>query len=234
MLESDRDDIFAAQTKNVKALEQAWRHINKTINGAYSRGDNPSASIQTKLLAQIYCAYAESIFSKMIHTPSGLSLDEIEQVKYKAKANIVEAWKKCVELSLQHVEGKSSGHIANTRRKINSLIDTYVLDPSLLRNKLAHGQWVVALNANNTKVNSDLTRKINSITVVDLYRQKKALQSLSSIVEDIIESPNKAHPRDYWVHIAEFEDSQHKMQNWTLDKKISALIAKKAHRASTL
>ena len=125
--------MFAAQTENVRALEQAWKHINKAINAAYSSGDTSSSEIHTKLLAQVYCAFAEAVFSKVIHTPNGLDLDEIAQVKAKGKKNIVEAWKKCVELSLRRVQGRSSGHVANTRQKIEALIDSFVLDPSLLR-----------------------------------------------------------------------------------------------------
>ncbi len=227
MLESDRLDVFAAQTENVRALEQAWKHINKTINAAYSNGEYSTAEIHTKLLAQVYCAFAEAVFSKVIHTPEGLTLDEISQVKSKGKRNIGEAWKKCVELSLRKVQGKSSGHVANTRQKIESLIDKYIYDPSLLRNKIAHGQWKVALNTHNTKINVSLTSKVQGITVVDLYRHKGAFQSLFRIVEDIIESPNKAHHRDYWSHITQFEESQSKMENWTLENKIASLKAKK-------
>lgn len=232
MQESDRLDVFNAQTENVRALEQAWKHINKTINSAYSSGEISTAEIHTKLLAQVYCAFAEAVFSKVIHTPNGLTLDEISQVKSKGSSNIVEAWKKCVELSLRKVQGKTSGHIANTRRKIESLIDSYIYDPSLLRNKIAHGQWKVALNSHNTKINHTLTSRIQSITVVDLYRLKAAFQSLFRIVEDIIESPNKAHHRDYWQHITKFEESQKEMASWTLANKIISLKQKK-ERAKT-
>lgn len=228
MLETDRDDVFGAQTENVRALEQAWKHVNKSINAAYSCGDISSAEIHTKLLAQVYCAFAEAVFSKVIHTPNGLTLDEISQVKSKGKKNIVEAWKKCVGLALRKVEGNSSGHVANTQKKIFSLIDAYVYDPSLLRNKIAHGQWRVALNSNNTKVNQGITTKVNAVTVVDLYRYKEAFQSLFRIVEDIIESPNKAHHRDYWVHITQFEESQKDMASWSVEKKVKALKLKRA------
>jgi len=227
MLEADRNDVFAAQTENVRALEQAWKHLNKSVNAAYSCGNSSSAEIHTKLLAQVYCAFAEAIFSKAIHTPNGLTLDEISQVKSKGKQNIVQAWKKCVELSLRKVDGKNSGHVANTQQKIFSLIDTYVFDPSLLRNKIAHGQWRVALNSNNTKINGDITNKIKTITVVDLYRYKEAFQSLFRIVEDIIESPNKAHHRDYWGHITAFDESQQNMASWTIEEKIKALKTKR-------
>lgn len=228
MLEADRGDVFAAQTDNVRALEQAWKHVNKSVNAAYSRSDSSSAEIHTKLLAQVYCAFSEAIFSKVIHTPNGLTLDEISQVKSKGKQNIVKAWKKCVELSLRKVQGKSSGHVANTQQKIFSLIDAYVFDPSLLRNKIAHGQWRIALNSNNTKINEELTNKIRAITVVDLYRYKEAFQSLFRIVEDIIESPNKAHHRDYWIHITSFEESQKDMASWSIEEKIRALKTRRA------
>jgi hypothetical protein len=228
MLEEARNGVFAAQTENVKALEQAWKLINKTINAAYSRGDNSSAEIHTKLLAQVYCAFAEAVLSKVIHTPNGLTNEEIAQVKIKGKRNIVDAWKKCVELALRKVDGKSSGHIANTQKKITSLIDSYIYDPSLLRNKIAHGQWKVVLNSNNTKVNVSITEKVNSITVIELYRYKAAFQSLFRIVEDIIESPNKAHHRDYWAHIVKFEESQLQMKAWTVENKIENLKTKKA------
>ncbi|MFM2607840.1 hypothetical protein AAFX30_09455 [Vibrio chagasii] len=229
MTKNDIEEVFAAQTANVRALEQAWRHINKAINSAYSCDQHSAAEIQTRLLAQVYCAFAESVFSKIIHTPNALTHEEISQVKTKGKRNIVEAWKKCVELALKRVEGKNSGHVANTKQKIFSLIDLYIYDPSLLRNKIAHGQWQVALNSNNTRVNTDLTDKIQSLSVIDLYRAKEAFQSLYRIVEDIIESPNKAHQRDYWVHITDFEKSQKKMSNWTIDNKIEDLKKKKQY-----
>lgn len=233
MQESDKNNIFAAQTRNVRALEQAWKHINRSINAAYSCGDTSSATIHTKLLAQVYCAYAEAMFSKVIHTPDGLSIDDIAQIKLKGKENIVVAWKKCVDLSLKKVRGKNSSHIPNARRKINELIDCYIFDPSLLRNKIAHGQWIVALNRNNTNVNAELTSKIQAISVVDLYQKKEAFKSLSCILEDIIKSPNKAHYRDYWVHITQFETSQLKMASLTVENKISALKAKKSHAIHT-
>ncbi|WP_447722945.1 hypothetical protein [Edwardsiella tarda] len=229
MQESDRNNIFAAQTKNVRALEQAWKHINKSINAAYSCGDISSAEIHTKLLAQVYCAYAEAVFSKVIHTPDGLCINDINQIKTKSRKNIVEAWKKCVELSLKRIQVENGSHVPDVKLKINEFIDAYIFDPSLIRNKIAHGQWIVALNTNNTNVNAELTAKIKSISVIDLYQKKAAFKSLSCILEDIIKSPNKAHHRDYGGYVTEFETSQRKMASWTIEKKITALKSKKSH-----
>ncbi len=228
MIEADRKKIFEAQTENVRVLEKAWGTVNRSLNIAYANNNGVAIDTFTKILAQIYCAYAEAIFSKIIHTPCGLTLNEISQIKRKAKADIVDAWIKCVELALGKVQGQKSNHIPNTQQKLNTLIKSYIDDPRLLRNKIAHGQWHVALNSENTNINPEMTTKLQLVDSVQLYRQKAALKSLFTIIEDIIESPNKAHRRDYWVHICNFEDSQKKMSSWTLADKVSKLKTKKA------
>lgn len=204
--------------------------MNRQINMLILQKNTKSVEITTKLLALVYCALAESIFSKLIHTPNGLTLSEIEQVKSELKSHGVKAgWMKCAELSVRYVEGLKSGHSQNVSKKICELIDKFVFDPSLIRNKLAHGQWVVALNRENTAINNKATQEIEELDVVELYRRKYALERLSLIVEDVIESPNKAHHRDYWKHIAELEEKQKEMAGWTYEKKERQLLLKRSH-----
>lgn len=219
--------VFRAQTKNVKAINKAWRHLNRTINLAYINGDSTSVETHTKCLSLLYCAHAEATLSKIIHTPHGFTLDEIKQVKETGKSSVTDAWVKCVDLALRKIKGVKGSHKPNARKKIGSLIESFIYDPSVLRNKLAHGQWNVALNRKNSKVNEEITTKINSITVIDLYRFKEAFENLFRIVEDMIESPEKTHHRDYWAHISQFEETQAKMSGWTIESKIQSLMAKK-------
>lgn len=221
------EDVFLAQTENVRELERAWKHINRDINNSYLKSQLSSVAYETKLMALVYCALAEAIFSKLIHTPHGFSSDEISQIKRVSNENgIKSGWLKCLELSLMKVEGVRGGHVPNVKRKITEFIETYIFDPSILRNKIAHGQWVKALNRNNEAVNIEVTDEINNLTVVDLYRRKYAMVKLSSIMEDIIESPNKAHHRDYWNHLVEMEKEQVLMSTWTVEKKIRQLKEK--------
>lgn len=230
MNEQQRVAVFEAQTINVRELERAWAHINRQINALILQKNQKSVEITTKLLALVYCALAESIFSKLIHTPYGLLLDEIEQVKTAANGQGVKSgWLKCADLALKRVEGARSNHGHNVRLKLSSMIEQYIFDPSLVRNKLAHGQWCVALNRDNNAINPEITNEIELHTVVELYRRKHALEKLAAIVEDIIESPNKAHHRDYWVHLTEFEDKQNELASWTLEKKVARLFAKKSY-----
>lgn len=228
MDEQQRVAVFSAQTINVRELEKAWAHTNRQINALILQKNQKSIEITTKLLALVYCALAESLFSKLIHTPNGLPITGVEQVKSVTNANGVKSgWIKCAELAMQRVKGAKSNHGHNVLQKLSKMIERYIFDPSLIRNKLAHGQWSVALNRNNTAINQEITDEIEAHTVVELYRRKHALEKLAAIIEDIIESPNKAHHRDYWTHITEFEESQKKLANWTYEIKVSQLFAKK-------
>ena len=85
MTSQEIEDIFRAQTENVRELDAAWRHINRSINDALRTDNNKLASFQTKMLGLVFCSYAEATFSKLIHTPHGLSSDEIQQIKTKGK-----------------------------------------------------------------------------------------------------------------------------------------------------
>lgn len=228
MNDQQRSEIFSAQTTNVRELERAWVHVNRQINALLLQKNDKAVEISTKVLALIYCALAEALFSKLLHTPPGFTPDEIAQVKAISSANGIKAgWLKCADLAVQRVEGAKSSHGPNVRQRLAELIELYIFDPSLVRNKLAHGQWCVALNRENTAINQEASDEIRAHTVVELYRRKHALIKLSAILEDIIESPNKAHHRDYWSHVVDLEETQKKLATWTIEGKIDQLKAKK-------
>jgi hypothetical protein len=164
----ERIAIFQAQTRNVRELKAAWQHVNRQINHSFLQKNEKAVEVNTKILALIYCALAEAIFSKLLHTPHGLTLDEIEQTKKLATSNGVRAgWLKCAELAVRNVEGTKSNHKPNVLRRLASLIESFIYDPSIIRNKLAHGQWCIALNRENTAVNDDITREIDGCTIVE-------------------------------------------------------------------
>ncbi|WP_186133407.1 hypothetical protein [Burkholderia gladioli] len=229
MDELQRTEIFEAQTQNVRGLERAWHQINRQINSSIIQNNNGATEALTKVLTVVYCALAEALFSKLIHTPKCLSLAYVDQIKNTTTAKGVKAgWIKCAELAIQNVEGAKTNHEHNTLKKLHELIEKFIHDPSLIRNKLAHGQWQIALNRDNTAINISITQEIKDHTVVELYRRKHALEKLSAIIEDIIESPNKAHRRDYWIHLIELETTQQEMSLWTFEGKVAQLRKKKS------
>lgn len=223
-----RLQIFHAQTDNVRMLNQARLQINRTINYALRKGDKTSSQVHTRLLALVFCAWVEANFSKLIHTPYGFTLDEIHQIKeIHQKDSLEAAWKKCVELGLRKISrNKKSNYVHNISFKLNKLIDNYVVTPSHVRNKVAHGQWKVALNNNNTNVNKDITKELDELDAVMLSIWFQAHEHLSNVVEMLIVSPSKGFQRDYWNEITQLENFLQKSKNWNIDEKIKLLQRK--------
>jgi len=197
--------VFQAQCSNVRSLKTAMRQIHRNINAALRSNNEPSAEAFTKVYAMLFCAWSEANFSKVIHTPYGFELNEIEQIQL-AKANgISKAWKKCVELGLRHLDVNRGSFKPNARKKLEAAIDAHIFDPSILRNKLAHGQWVVALNRENDGVNAEITSRINEITIVTIGAWIEAQERLAGLVESLIESPKKAFIRDWYGCVSDLE-----------------------------
>jgi hypothetical protein len=223
-------DIYRAQTENVRELEKAWTHAQRLINRDLINDNSTAATHHSKLLALIFCAWSEANFQKLIHTPHGFELDEILQIKLSAKHDIVQGWQKCLEIGLQRISAKpKSNYLPNIKQTVERIIHTYVHEPRLLRNKIAHGQWNIALNRDNDAINGQLTAEIAAIDIVKLAIWKEAYKSLSLIIEALIESPDKAFHRDYWQETVKIEEHLRNTEKWSLRDKIQKLKVKASH-----
>ncbi|EIA1769835.1 hypothetical protein K6858_004766 [Vibrio parahaemolyticus] len=222
--------VFEAQTENVRELEKVWKHSIQLINEVYRldpTDEQRVASYHTRMLALIFSSYAEVSFSKLINTPHGLTHDNREQIRSVAKRNTYQGWLKCLECVVELIDNDEA-YKAQVKTTITKLIDDYIKEPSEIRNKIAHGQWVSALNSRNTSYIEETSKKIEELTCVDLIKYKISLTSLCSIIEDLIESPNKAHKKFYQRDIDKYLAKQDDMATWTLESKISKLKPKRA------
>jgi hypothetical protein len=107
------------------------------------------------------------------------------------------------------------------------LIDDYVVKPGQVRNKIAHGQWAQALNNQNSAVNPDLTASVSQLDVVSVTNWHEVHKMLATIIETLVESPNRAFHRDYWVELGRLEGYLKETADWTLQTKIAQLEKKR-------
>jgi len=219
--------IFSAQVENVRCLELAMTQVRRAVNDGLRKGNDPQVFVQTKVYAQTFCAWAESNFSKVIHTPHGFTLAELAEVKRTwSNQSLADGWLKAVQLGLRKVPAQRSNFVPNARQAIERLIRQYVRDPALLRNKIAHGQWSAALNRTNSAINQEVTAALTSLNIVDVERWHGGHSRLAAIVESLIESPERTFARDYWPHLIELERFSAEAARWTLEGRIGALQAK--------
>lgn len=226
--------VYQAQTKNVRVLKSQYGQIRRVIHEDLRKNRVEQARIHTLTLILVFSALVEAEFSKVLHTPSGYSSSEISQITNVYQNNGLQAgWKKAIGLGLNRVQNpRRSSYLQNIRKKLESIVKEFVFDPSLLRNKIAHGQWVVALNRENTSVNEDITKKLQEISIVDIDRWHMVLQKLVKILEELIMSPNRAFQRDYWVLVEKLGTELNRAESWTLQSRITLLQTKSSRMLS--
>lgn len=209
-------------------MELAWTNTKRAINRDLVFNNAVSAHLNTKLLALIYSAWSESAFLKTIHTPYGFELDEIRQIKAVWKNNgITSAWDKASTLAFRKVRTRGGNYVPNASLKVDRLIKQYIEKPSQIRNKVAHGQWDVALNSKNTAENPDVTKALSELDVVKIDCLREGCIGLCTILESLIESPDKAFHKDYWECISSIEAHLEKTAKYTLAEKLSKLRARR-------
>jgi len=220
--------VFRAQVTNTRALSGAIRQVRRSINLALRRNDLASVVAFTKIYSVLFCAWAEANFSKVVHTPYGFSVDEIQQINSEKSKGIAEGWRKAVQFGIGHRRASQGNFAPNAHLRLERAIDRYVFDQSVLRNKLAHGQWVVALNRENNTPNPQLTKLIADLDRTRIDGWRSCHEGLARMVETLIESPERTFVRDWWSAVVKLDADMEEAARRTLECHILALKAKDA------
>lgn len=223
--------IYRAHTTNVRALESGIRQIRRSINLALRGNDQAAVHCHTRLYAVTFCAWAEANFLKVVCTPYGFEPEEVAQIldaKQGRNGNIRLGWKKAVELGLRHLDAKRGNFLPNARQELERAIDQYVFEPAQLRNKLAHGQWAIALNRELTAEVADTTTLIEQLTITQVDGWHSCHGGLAGLVESLIESPKRAFVRDWWTDVVTLRSNMDQASRRTLNDHV-AVLKRKSH-----
>jgi hypothetical protein len=225
--------IYQAQVENLRVLEKAWKFQVRTLNKSLIKDQKYEVELATRQLMLLHCAYTECAFSKLIHTPYGFSPSQILQIKQTVKSNgAAEGWKKALELGLKRlITKRANKQVSDIRGKISQILERYVAAPSVLRNKVAHGQWVVAINRSGDGINPDVSQQLKDLDVVVLTRWHIAVVELCAILRLLIESPNKAFRPNYHFAIESHINKVKETTEWTLAKRVAQLKLKQQHKS---
>lgn len=218
--------FYQAYVVNVNDFLLAESEIRRAINRAIKSGKPLTVSVQTKIYALLYSTFSEANFMKMILTPHGLDQGLIDEIL--SQDTIKEKWLKCLEVAFISFSRHSKGsEIPNKLQELKRIVDRYVVDPSILRNKIAHGQLTVALNSKTTGLNLTISDQLQELNFVTIYRWFSVNRRLVQIVEDLIESPDKAHYNYYYSRYQELESFIERTEGWTIETKMRTTSMKK-------
>lgn len=195
--------------------------IVKLFNEALRRNSKQDIELLTPIYALFYSAYAEVSFQKLINTPNGFEQSVIEEID--KQRNLEEKWSKCVEIAISNIGNSNKGEIANKKKSLKNILNEYIIHPSRIRNKIAHGQWMECLNNDCSKVNVDVTYEISSLDFVKLDRLFTIYEDFQQCIEDLIKSP-KTHYRDFYLIICKIEEYIVQTKDWSVETKREQLI----------
>ncbi len=79
-----------------------------------------------------------------------------------------------------------------------------------LRNKLAHGEWLYALDSAGSAVSSDLTKGLRTLNLLSLKHQERLVDRLADAITDLVVS-RPTFERDFDGHFRAIEDARERI-----------------------
>lgn len=228
MNDQDIFDLYVAQSENVRELWKAKESLVKDINCCIRKSEEYQLSIKTKFLALLYSAWSEAQFTQIVFTPNGFSYSEIKHIlRYKKKNGIGQAWKLMLENAMRKVgDTATRGDLNNRLRKLVNIAKDYIAEPSEIRNKIAHGEWINALNSAVTATNPITSQILKQLDPVLVEKRFEIHRYMGYIVRDLIQSPKAGFHKHYWTNIVNLEDYMKKTASWNLNTKKVLLLKK--------
>ncbi len=224
-------EIYIAQSENVRYLSKIIVEMQRDIKVAIRNSKDFQVEVKTKMLALLYSTWSEAQFIQLVYTENGFSISEIGKIiSRKNSGGISEGWEYMIDLAFQEFGDISKNiDLLNRKQKIIGLIRLHIRKSITLRNKIAHGQWKIALNSESTDINLELTREINQLDYVEICKKIKIHEYFGLIVRDLIQSPKKGFHNRYWNHVCELEQYIENTKGFSLTA-AKTLLRKKMRR----
>ena len=228
---------YEAYVENVKILKKNRNVLKKLFNTILLTNNQDEIKLLTIEYAMLYSTYVEASFHKLIFTPDKLldsQINSILKVRAKVKnrkvktgeiyaSSIETQWNKFFEICLNKLKNDTNkGNIANREKQIKTIFDEYISEKIYVRNKIAHGQWGVALTNDGTSVNHniDINNMIDDFVRIDI--SFNVFDKFENILEDLLKSPRTFFSQ-YYKNIEELNEYITKTKDWKLESKIIKL-----------
>ena len=208
MASLSKDEIFQLMTINVKSgYNKHRKQLLRQLNRCLANNDLPAVNSLTISFALMFSTWAEAQFMQVLHTPNFLQDNDIQDA---IKKNIENRWTHLLDKGFERVQEDQS--IKDARKaEIATIIKKHTVEASLIRNKLAHGQFQIALNTRWTNKNEADCTKIARLDFVKVDYLFKIQQVIGFLVRDLAQSPDNSHLRFFEQHKDRLSNLEHEM-----------------------
>ncbi len=225
----DRKELAKIHARNKEQLKKAINQQNLILNNAIKTQNKLQEYLSIRIYLIIHTAWLETTLSFLIHHYFK-QINDSERETILSESSQEGRWRKLIEVSFrsQYLHKKTSreldivglGHSTFNRYKyLIEILDNDITTFIGIRNKLAHGQWAIALNNEGTDKVQDVTTKLWTLTKKDCLTLKNIATNFSSLVEFLIASKNKFETNyDKYVNKIEFTKRTHAISySWLIE-----------------
>lgn len=190
-------ELAKIHSKNRAKLNRALTHHKLQMNETIKKEEEYKSSVNIRFYLILYVAWLETSLQYIIHNYD-------KQINEHLRSNIlnsrsqIEMWDHLIRIKFrEHYMGgkdkkfniRNLGHTAFTRHEyINNLLINEVAAFIEIRNKLAHGQWAIALNNEGTAKVQSTTSKLWTLTKKDTLLAKNILSRFVILVDSLTAS----------------------------------------------
>ena len=225
--------LSRAHIKNLLTLRKATKQVNRDLNAAIKVEDELKEQLYTRLLILIWMTWAECKMNVLLTEPAQVTPRDAQFVTANANSEI-ERWRLLLDMFFRSrypggspskpLDRLTLGH-ANYHRytTASGLIDRVGVYFEI-RNRLAHGQWHVALNYDLSATNQELSQSIWRLTKTDTLVLKRHLTALANILGELVASSH-AFEAGFDAHIhqvdrdtKQFEGRMEEMRRFLLSR----------------
>ena len=214
-----QEKLYQFHVENLREINRAMEKIARSLRTFISQSDETSTSSFMRMYSLLLGAWAECRLRKLIYEPHSFINDERNQIQ--SQHSQLYQWQKTVEIAFrrQYNIPKASlsinvlPHSAFIRYDAIRLMINNDLGSTIeLRNKLAHGQWIYPLNKELNDIAQKQMDALRNENFLSLQFKKKLLESLSSVIHDLIVS-RPTFERDFDKHFKFITENQRNLQN---------------------
>lgn len=223
----ERLQIAKAHAKNKKKIKKAFIQINRSLNQAIKENKTDLEETNVRMLIILYASYLEPALGYITHIYEKQITNKIKN-DVLSKRSEIDKWLELIDVLFRkhYLNGTykelnllNLGHTNYHRyRYIKELCDTDIRTIIEIRNKLAHGQWSIALNSDDFQKNQSVTTKIWTLTKKDTLIFKRIIISFVDIMELLAASGQQlAKDFDKKVHNLELKKIElENRYNWLI------------------
>lgn len=218
--------------------ELSWKKVN-------APQDSRIPNLEKKLIAaeRLYIFMIANWFElrlfKIIYENSSAGFRRAERERIFQKRKIEEKWSESFKISFEKISPKDTKQTISLDDIKSIFTSIYIKEIGMVitaRNRLAHGQWDIQLNANNTnRATPDLLAiNLNSMQITELHTKLKIIAEFLEIFVVYKEKNDDKFQQKIQQKISKIKNIDSRIENKDYDKYVKQAIRRfENHRKHT-